>query len=209
MHDCAVDGCSQPTLGKPLCYFHRKQACGLIEISVYEERAATEQEVEMFEQYKSLARSVGMRFATKSKNRSKSMMDFVQIGYLALWKQIRCGDYKIAKYLVSYLQSSCWNAMYDAVSGVKSVDAVSIDSMLLCAPESPEGTCIRVDTLKRLKHVIKRCDKLDRAIFHKNIYPIMYNVQSLRSLAKSYNVSHVTLSTRKKRLLKRLKREVG
>lgn len=204
---CAVEGCSQNTLGKSLCYFHRKQALGLIEVSAYEEPAATSEQLEMFNKYQSLARGVGARFAAKSKNRGKSMLDFVQIGYLALWKQARCGDYKHARHLISYLQSACWNAMHDAVMGARTVDTVSIDSMLICVPESPEGVCIRVDTLKKLKRMIKKCDKLDRAIFHKHLCPVMYNVQSLRSLARDYKVSHVSLAIRKHRLLKRLKRE--
>ena len=207
MHTCAVNGCSQQTLGKPLCYFHRKQALGLIEVSAYEEPAATEVEVDLFNKYQSLARGVGARFASKTKSRGKSLSDYAQICYLSLWKQIRCGDYKHARHLVSYLQSACWNALHDATSGARSVDTVSIDSMLLCVPESPEGTCIRVETLKRLKRVIKKCDKLDRAIFHKHLYPVMFSVQSLRSLARHYKVSHVVLSIRKHRLLAKLKKE--
>lgn len=209
MCSCAVEGCSQQTLNKPLCYFHRKQAIGLIEVSSYDEPPATAEEVEIFNQYKSLARGVGTRFSTKFKNRNKTLSDYVQIGYLSLWKQIRSGDYKIARHLVSYLQSACWNAMYDAVMGGRSVDTISIDSMLVCVPESLEGACIQVDTLKKLKRVIQKSDKLDRAIFHKHIYPILFNVQSLRSLGRHYHVSHVVLAIRKHRLLKRLKKEVG
>jgi hypothetical protein len=207
MCDCAVAGCSQQTFGKSLCYFHRKQAIGLIEVSKYDELPATEEEVALFNKYQSLARGVGVRFAAKSKNKSKSVADYMQIGYLTLWKQIRCENYKQAKHLISYLQSACWNAMYDSVSGGRSVDTVSIDSMLICAPESPEGVCIEADTLKKLKHVVKKCDKLDRAIFHRHLYPIMYNVQSLRSLGRYYKVSHVVLAIRKRRLLKRLRKE--
>jgi DNA-directed RNA polymerase specialized sigma24 family protein len=208
MWSCAVTGCFQQTLREGLCYFHRKQALGIIEVSEYDEPAATPEEIEMFDKYQSLAKGVGTRFSSKSKIRGKSVSDCIQIGYLSLWKQIRSGNYKTIKHIVSYLQSICWNAMKDSYSWSKNVDTMSLDSMMVCTLESPEGACIRVETLKKIKRMSKKLDKLDREIFYKNIYPIVFQVQSLRAIARFNKVSHVMLSVRKLKLMRRFRKEV-
>jgi hypothetical protein len=223
LETCSVRGCDQQTLGKSVCYFHRKQLDGLIpkrdrifylrrrdEQLLGNTSKLTKRQHKLFKSFFSDAKLIAHSFSSFSAQTQMNYAEYLQECLVKLWELIIYNEIDLQRnykaFVCRRLYSACANRTQEAITWNNRKLLLQKQHWVLDLEEAfiQAQHQLRVDNLLEMVRTTPM-EAVDRAILNHNLYPMSHEIKSLRLIAKEFGLTPGAISKRAIKLLTKLR----